>query len=267
MTEHIPMDAETQQVEQMKKDSAIEIGDQLKNQRKSLGISLVEVAEHTKIGKRYLESLEEGQFDEIPCETYILGFLRAYAKYLELDDEKLARVYKNICDEDQDETCQENESKQERSNNQPVWIPLLSLLILAGVGAGLFLLWPSTTPEEEQDHTAMMADTIPEGVAGLERGRIPGPDEPMTLKIKSKDKTWITMMADGRQEPDVTLAAGEERTWQAQDRFVLWTGNAGGIEVTFNGELQPSLGKEGEVCKEVVFERPEPLSEPEIVYE
>jgi D-alanyl-D-alanine carboxypeptidase len=81
----------------------------------------------------------------------------------------------------------------------------------------------------------------------------------LTLKIRAKEQTWITLMIDGKQEPDITLAANEQRQWQAKDRFVLWTGNAGGIEVYFNGVLQPALGKQGEVRKEVIFERKQPL--------
>ncbi|MCK5219517.1 helix-turn-helix domain-containing protein, partial [bacterium] len=66
-----------------------EIGEQLRKQRKARGISIIEVSEHTKIGKRYLEGLEEGRFEIIACDTYIMGFLRAYAKYLEMDEEQI----------------------------------------------------------------------------------------------------------------------------------------------------------------------------------
>jgi len=247
---------------------AVAIGEQLRAQRKSRGISLIEISEHTKIGKKYLEALEEGRYDLLPCETYIRGFLRAYAKYLELDDQQILRQYKDerrkVTGEREPQKAGEEEGG--RSNNQSIWVPLLSLLFLAGVGAGLFLFWPAETGTQE---AAKPAEVQPEPTAGAYPPAAAGQANPIlsnavdpagdiTLTVKAKEKTWITLMADGRQEPDVTLNIGEEQTWKAKERFVLWTGNAGGVDVIFNGELQPPLGKAGEVRKEVVFERRAP---------
>jgi cytoskeletal protein RodZ len=241
----------------------VEIGEQLRKQRKARGISIIEVAEHTKIGKRYLEGLEEGRFEIISCDTYILGFLRAYAKYLEMDEEQIVNQYKRmkrLLPEAEEEPPEGTE--ESRESNQSTWLPLLSMLFLAGLGAGIFLLWPKA------EHKAPAQKVHVQDESGAESGaqnveQLPGRQEEMTLKIKAKEKTWITIMADGRQEPDITLKAGQERTWRAKERFMLWTGNAGGIEVTFNGELQPSLGRQGDVRKEVVFERKRPKPAPE----
>ncbi|MBN1594753.1 helix-turn-helix domain-containing protein [candidate division FCPU426 bacterium] len=264
MAEHAhPPEAEERQKLNNKLEPAGEIGEQLKNQRKARGISLVEVAEHTKIGKRYLEALEEGRYELLPCEAYIRGFLRAYAKYLELDEEMLLRQYKSLKAEKQSPEGEEEEREEEdRKNNQSIWVPLLSMLILAGAGAGLFLLWPSAEEEGVTNQEVIVSEAVGSGYEEERPVRVAGPNEPMILKIRGKEKTWITVMTDGRQEPDITLNPGEERTWNAQERFVLWTGNAGGIEVYFNGEAQPPLGKAGEVRKEIVFERPGPLREP-----
>ena len=87
-----PSDTNNPNAPTREQDIEAAIGEQLRNQRKAHGISLVEVAEHTKIGKRYLEALEEGRFDVVPCETYIRGFLRAYAKYLEMEARYLYRA-------------------------------------------------------------------------------------------------------------------------------------------------------------------------------
>jgi cytoskeleton protein RodZ len=229
------------------------IGETLRKQRKARGISMVEVAEHTKIGKKYLEALENDEYGVLPAETYTLGFLRAYAKYLELDDDELIRHYREQrrlqhakSDEGPDGIGPKGEG------NQSLWAPLLLVLVLAGLGAGLFLLWPAVKPKPEAK-TAGEELTAQELPITLGTGASITGD--LTLKIRAKEKTWVTLMIDGRQEPDVVLGANEERTWTAKDRFVLWTGNAGGIEVTFNGEAQPPLGEKGEVRKEVVFER------------
>ena len=232
------------------------VGEVLRKQRKARGISLVEVSEHTKVGKRYLEALENGEYNLLPGESYIRGFLRAYAKYLELDDEALLRQYVEF----RQQEAQRPESYPDRARekgevNPSVWSALLVILVLAGLGIGFFLFWPSSlkVKSESKSDALPLQSVNPNPVAAMAAGANTG-DE-LTLKVRAKEKTWITIMVDGRQEPDVTLAANEERTWTAKDRFVLWTGNAGGIEVTFNGEVQAPLGQTGEVRKEVVFER------------
>jgi cytoskeleton protein RodZ len=229
------------------------LGEILRKQRKARGISLVEVAEHTKIGKKYLEALENEDYTVLPAETYTLGFLRAYARYLEMDDDDLIRHYREqrrLLHATAEPGSEVGGIKTE--GNQSLWAPLLLVLVLAGLGAGLFLLWPSgkAKPEAKSGAEEMAGGEMP---ASLGAG-VPATSD-LTLKIRAKEKTWITLMIDGRQEPDVILDGNEERTWTAKDRFVLWTGNAGGIEVTFNGEPQPPLGEKGEVRKEVVFER------------
>ncbi len=247
------------EVEEQAQGVELGIGEKLKAQRKAQGISLVEVMEHTKIAKKYLEALEEERFDFLPSPAYIKGFLRAYAKYLELDDEKMIRQYKARFHTTEREEENESAEVQEKQNNQSIWIPLLSMIILAGLGAGVFLLWPS---EEPQDQEVVQEAVVPNAVNESAQEAIPavpGANDMLTLKIRAKERTWITLMIDGKQEPDITLAANEERQWRAKDRFVLWTGNAGGIEVYFNGVLQPALGKTGEVRKEIIFERKTPV--------
>lgn len=241
-------------------EKLLSIGEQLRAQRKARGISLVEVAEHTKIGKRYLEAFEEDRFDVLPCEAYIRGFLRAYAKYLEIDDERMLAQYKTLQHPQNAEMPVAGQAENApRKSNQNVWVPLVAILLVTGLGAGLFLLWPSGQEENANPAAPAGGVSAPDPAAP----KVPGPDDPLILKIKGKEKTWITLMIDGRQEPDITLNPNEERSWQAQERFVLWTGNAGGIEIYFNGELQPPLGVVGEVRKEVIFERRQPVIEPE----
>ena len=65
------------------------IGERLEEARKRKGISIREAAEHTKIRGDYLQKFEANSFDiDLPA-LYIRGFLRTYARYLELDPERL----------------------------------------------------------------------------------------------------------------------------------------------------------------------------------
>ena len=62
-----------------------EIGNSLREARLRQHLDFPELEQATKIRSRYLRALEEEQFDTLPAETYVKGFLRAYAEYLGLD--------------------------------------------------------------------------------------------------------------------------------------------------------------------------------------
>jgi hypothetical protein len=62
-----------------------EIGNSLREARVRRGIDFAQAELATKIRGKYLRALEEEQFDVLPAETYVKGFLRTYAEYLGLD--------------------------------------------------------------------------------------------------------------------------------------------------------------------------------------
>ena len=67
---------------------AATFGERLKRERELRGIKLEEISESTKIGKRNLVALEEEEFDQLPGGIFNKGFVRAYAKFLGLDEEQ-----------------------------------------------------------------------------------------------------------------------------------------------------------------------------------
>lgn len=62
-----------------------EIGNSLREARLRRGIDFPQAELSTKIRGKYLRALEDEQFDVLPAETYVKGFLRTYAEYLGLD--------------------------------------------------------------------------------------------------------------------------------------------------------------------------------------
>jgi hypothetical protein len=70
-----------------------EIGNSLREARLRQHLDFPELEQATKIRSRYLRALEEEQFDTLPAETYIKGFLRAYAEYLGLDGQLYVDEY------------------------------------------------------------------------------------------------------------------------------------------------------------------------------
>jgi cytoskeleton protein RodZ len=62
-----------------------EIGNSLREARLRHDLDFPQIEQATKIRGKYLRALEEEQFEVLPGETYVKGFLRSYAEYLGLD--------------------------------------------------------------------------------------------------------------------------------------------------------------------------------------
>ncbi|MDI3299048.1 MAG: DUF4115 domain-containing protein [Bacillota bacterium] len=70
------------------------VGSILRRRREEMGLSLEEVQARTKIRIRYLDAIERGDYELLPGEVYVRGFLRAYAEALELDPRPLLEQYR-----------------------------------------------------------------------------------------------------------------------------------------------------------------------------
>jgi cytoskeleton protein RodZ len=69
------------------------VASELKSQREKQNISLAHIAEDTRISLRYLESLEEGRYADLPGGIYTRAFLRAYCERLNIDQKEILRRY------------------------------------------------------------------------------------------------------------------------------------------------------------------------------
>lgn len=70
------------------------LGDQLRNAREERGLDIKSISKETNISPKYIEALENNDFDKFPSETYLLGFLRSYGNFLNIDEEKLLQYYR-----------------------------------------------------------------------------------------------------------------------------------------------------------------------------
>src|SRR3954468_22215597 len=68
-------------------------GEELRREREIRGISLKEIADATKISKRFLEALERNDHKTLPAPVFTRGFVRQYARYLGLSTEDIVNRY------------------------------------------------------------------------------------------------------------------------------------------------------------------------------
>ena len=73
-----------------------ELGKRLREAREEKNISLDELQEMTKIQKRYLIGIEEGNYAIMPGNFYVRAFIRQYAEAVGLDPDELFEQYKQF---------------------------------------------------------------------------------------------------------------------------------------------------------------------------
>ncbi len=70
------------------------IGQTLADERRRRKASIKDVEKALKIRAKYLTAIEKDAFDEISGEAYVVGFLKTYAEWLDVDPEPLLKAYR-----------------------------------------------------------------------------------------------------------------------------------------------------------------------------
>jgi cytoskeleton protein RodZ len=75
-------------------------------------------------------------------------------------------------------------------------------------------------------------------------------DKYQHLVLKALDKSWVLVTTDdGRTRNEADMAGGEVKTYRALNSFKVKLGNAGGVDVQFNGKPLGVLGPSGQVLE------------------
>ncbi|MBZ5512248.1 MAG: helix-turn-helix domain-containing protein [Acidobacteriia bacterium] len=245
-------------------------GDRLQREREMRGITLEEIAEATKIGTRSLRALEEQDFDKLPGGIFNKGFVRAYARYLGLDEEQAVADYLTALSEAQaagKTTRQEpgaNAVAPDRDiflpdveDSEPMRLPLGPIAVVVVVAVLLFSGWRYYTrnglPKLRHVRAAAQQPSPPAAkpAASTDASRpgtnpLPAKDG-FVVRVKAKEDSWISIVADGKPVISAVLPKDSEKSVHAQESVVLKLGKATGFDVFYNDKLLPPLIPDGKV--------------------
>jgi cytoskeleton protein RodZ len=260
-------------------------GEHLKRERELRGVTLDEISMATRIATRFLQAIENEQWERLPGGVFNRGFVRAVARYLGLDEEDILAEY--------------GQAAGERSNI-PVWtgsppaVPpeqpwlawiLACIVVLAMAGGGWFSVkrivrWraarraaptaplvaapsppPSTPPQGDSTEPAAPPTALPTTPSA------PAPPDPpdpasvpvtfatsraavrLVLKIEAAKTTQVTVEADDRLIFDGPITGGENRTFRARLKFLISADDSGALVLKLNGETLAPIGPPGRAGK------------------
>ncbi len=124
------------------------LGEILKRTREEKGYSIDQISRDTNIARRFLEALENEDFSQFPGEPYLLGFLRNYGEYLDLDPKALISAYRTIKIQEQPIPVDELLHTKRSFPLMPV---LAGLLVIGVVGFIAYWIVKPTRPLTETE--------------------------------------------------------------------------------------------------------------------
>jgi len=255
--------------------STAPFGDQLKREREMRGVSLEEISAATRISTRFLEALENDQWDLLPGGVFNRGFIRSVAGFLGLNEDNLVAEYDLETKHRIDAGVVPDSPMEMRRRYGPAILALVLLIaIIAGAWLGykyfgpqLFAhlrAWrsvpaaadrsPVTAPETA--HAAGLnasADSTPAPIAAVPAAPSGDPttplaraNAPLQLKIEAGKPADLKVLSDGRTIYDGHVDAGNVMRFEARDSLEITSSDSGALLLELNGQTVAPLGLPGQ---------------------
>lgn len=250
--------------------------EELKSKRESLEITLSEIAAKTRLDIKYLEAIEEGNFEIMP-EVYMRAFIKEYAQAIDIDEQAalekydLAKSGKLKQEQKIDFQKKEEEKKEEIIDDtiDPISEPNiptgkenlkikfnLYYIIGGAVIVVLIILYliiftgSNSSMITEQSYDELVSEEEPRyEITQEEEENSAALTDSLKLKINANDTTWIKYIIDSAEPKEIILFPNRSKVIKAGKRFELLIGNSAGINLVLNESALNFSGRKGEVKK------------------
>lgn len=209
------------------------IGTFLRQRRKEKFLSLEEIAESTKIKKKYLEAIEEDDFDLLPDRLYQKIFIRAYAQELGISTQEL-----NLKLDETQEWKLDNTPAVRRSRYFDLVFAGAGLLL--GVIVFLILIHNPVSNGQTKGKNTLLGNLQSLFVTGLEltdATLVESSSDLLELKIESLGKTQAKILAGTDTLFEGVLRAGQTNSWKSWQGFYIILEKPRLVRLYLNGRL------------------------------
>ncbi len=181
-----------------------DFGSYLKHERELRGVSLEEIASLTKIHIRYLNALENNQYDDLPGEVFIKGFIRSYARAIGANVDEWITAYDDSIGRDRREKIIIETNAVESSNNVETK-PKKTLFALGAFIVLIVVIAYMVSPENQADENISSQNILTPDSIEDETSSLPNSEDP--LFPMDEDTVAEKNISEENLEP--TIAEGE----------------------------------------------------------
>ena len=254
----------------------ISVGRALSAARKKKRLRYKKLSSELNIDESYLVALEEDNFELIPGgEAYVKGFLRSYAKKLDLNPDEIIHIYSSAREKISDKTSEDSSLQLKKVNINQIKY-LLALVVVFFLSLAFILGFPTnqkeqnlesfkeddntqlpekfkdqtieipTTQIEDLDKIIFKIDDTPEEsdreLRELPPSRVDELPKPVIsnqniTSIRVYDDCWLEVFSEKERLLYILAKAGEEYIFE-EDRLKIIAGNFKNIEISFNDKIQ-----------------------------
>lgn len=243
----------------------------LKQAREKLNLTLEDISVATKINIKFLQAIEEGKFDFL-TPVYVRAFIRSFAKQVGLDPDECIKKYNqstlpketNLDSEKPIEIIPQIEKVQLPKKKSISQATILIVVLFIAIGALMLVLNifddKSTTTENEIPFNEAIKNierkhSLNELTISDSSKNFEGFQDSLILFITTIETSWISVLIDEKNRSEILLMPNKSIMWKASKSFKLTTGNAGALKVRLNNKTLPTLGKKGEVIRDINLSR------------
>lgn len=214
------------------------IGSTLREARTRRKLDLPDVEGAIKIRVRYLQAIENEEWDALPGGAYTRGFIRTYASYLGLDGDRLAEDYRRLATPPGTERVPSRVEPLPtgmRRNGSPLAGRVLVAAVCVGLAAvvvGIALIGGDDDPSNQPSaarNSGGEASKPERNVTATRRG--------VAMRLEATAEVWVCLL-DGDGVPLVDgqiLEQGAEAGPYRSRDFEIALGN-GSVEMVLDGE-------------------------------
>lgn len=196
-----------------------EVGETLKAARKEKGYTLDDLQQITKIQKRYLVAIEEGNLEVLPGNFYARAFIKQYADTVGLDGEKLLADYTDYIPSPNDKNYTEKmATTQTRSRSKKNdWLPRLQenlpiILIVVLVLAVVVAIYMAIVQNDSESNESMITETGTNSVQISTNSVIQDQQEETDTASEGNNTEEDTSTDTSEEDADTEEEAPQEQT-------------------------------------------------------
>lgn len=220
------------------------IGQSFKKARTAAGISIEKASKDTRIAKIYLTALEEEQFQKIPGDVVLKGFIKVYSEFLGMDPKPLLAELQNRIKKEATETAVQEGPAPGAAVDMMLYLKFaaLALAVILTASAIVFSVMQAVkytaTPAAAPVRTAAVPVPVRPGA------------EKFRISIHLLGRTWIRVSVDQEEVFTGTAGPGKVLSWEASENVRMRIGNAAAVKVTSGADVLLAPGVPGDVIEE-----------------
>ena len=209
------------------------------------GVSLDEIAAATRISTRFLEALENEQWERLPGGAFNRGFIRSIARFLGIDEDGLVAEYAYERRDAEAVHSAGGQAGRIPRDWQPAVVTIIALLAVIGGGfltyhrygaaiaARLHARFSSAAVQGQSG--AALVDGAPANSPAQDPAPVSGPPVVLSLTMQASKPVDVSVTADGASVFGGKLDVNESKQFEAHDTLEVSSSDSDALTLSLNG--------------------------------